>query len=237
MLIDRIKELSKKATEDDLAEAEFLAQRLKRMDQEIARRFGISLETYRMIMNGEVKVDHITYTARPRRQWKAVAGQTGIAAMAVLLVLLLSVPGMADSIRASVLRVFTSHEAVRVESVAYDRYADLQGYVVPSLMPSGYASNYHTTTGDMLYMSYVNGAGEQIQYYCYPRGASASYDNEHAAHHVIESKRGTIHVWNAESGHTTAYLLVGEAYVQMDFDTSVTDREIQQIVDGLNRVS
>lgn len=195
------------------------------------------------IVEGKITVKRIQLQYRESSdsqihiQVKRSIKSVGIAAMALVLILCLSIPGLADSVRESLLRIFTGQKAVHVESVAYDRYAELQGYVVPSLMPSGYASNYQTTTGDMLYMSYVNGAGEQIQYSCYPRGASASYDNEHAAHHVIESKRGTIHVWNAESGHTTAYLLVGEAYVQMDFDTAVTDREIQQIVDGLNRVS
>lgn len=212
-------------------------------NRNLAKKLHVTDDEMLDIMTGKIIVKHVVFENYLRVNYfqharvQQYVKRGCIAAMAVLLVLLLSVPGMADSIRASVLRVFTSHEAIRVESVAYDRYADLQGYVVPSLMPSGYASNYHTTTGDMLYMSYVNGAGEQIQYSCYPRGASASYDNEHAAHHVIESKRGTIHVWNAESGHTTAYLLVSEAYVQMDFDTAVTDREIQQIVDGLNRVS
>lgn len=195
------------------------------------------------IVEGKIIVDRVIFQDRAKPNAQRHMGlqkglkRLGIAAMAVMLIMCLSVQGMADSLRASILRVFAGQKAVHVESVTYDRYADLTGYVVPTMMPSGYTSNYHTTTADMLYMSYINDAGRQIQYYYYPCGASAHYDNEHAEHHIVDSKFGTIHVWKSESGHTTACLLVGEAYVQMDFDTDATDGEIQKIVDGLNHVN
>ena len=235
-MIDRIRKVSKRVTNDDLAQAEFMAKRLKHMEQQSARRFGLSYETYRMILNGEAEVDNITYTVRPRRQWKTVIGYISIAAMAVLLLLCLSVQGMADSLRASILRVFSSLKAVQVVSVAYDQYAGLQGYTVPSLMPSGYVSSDHTATSTMLHISYVNETGEEIQYSYYPLDAAASYDNEHDKHRVFNSKFGTVHVWQVESGRSTACLLVDGAYVQLDFDIAATDDEIRRIVDGLNRV-
>ena len=195
------------------------------------------------IIEGKIIVDRVIFQGRTKpdaqrhMDFQKCLKRVGIAAMAVMLILCLSVQGMADSLRSSILRMFSGQKAVHVESITYDRYADLTGYIVPTMMPSGYTTNYHTTTADMLYMSYINDAGMQIQYYYYPCGASANYDNEHAEHHMVDSKFGTIHVWIAESGHTTVYLLVGEAYVQMDFDTAVSDGEIQRIVDGLNHVN
>ena len=233
-MIDRIRKVSKRATNDDLAQAEFMAKRLKHMEQQSARRFGLSYETYRMILNGEAEVEHITYTVRPRRQWKTVISHISIAAMALLLLLCLSVQGMADSLRAYILRVFSGQKAVQVVSVTYDQYADLQGYTVPTLMPSGYRSSAYIATDDRLYMSYVNETGEEIQYSYYPLDATASYNNAHDKHRVFNSKFGTVHVRQAQSGQTTAYLLVNGAYVQLDFDLPATDDEIQWIVDGLN---
>ena len=227
--------------EDELKKA--FTSLIQQLNCDLADKLHISYDEMMKIMADNLLVKRVVFQKRSRFSfltntncWKESIKHVGFAAMAVLLVLFLSVQGMADSIRESILRIITGQRAVHVESIVYDRYDDLHGYIVPSSMPAGYEPDYYTTTENMLYISYINDAGEQIQYYYYPQGASASYDNERAKHHVISSKFGQSHVWCAENGRTTVYLLIESAYVQMDFDGAMTDAEIKQVIDGLSRV-
>ena len=212
-------------------------------NHKLADKLHVSDDQMFDIVAGRIKVQRVIFETNPTRgsdghaRLKHNIKRCCVAAMAVLLVLLLSVQGLVDSFRESFLRIFSTKRAVHVETVLYDRTADLQGYIVPSRLPRGYVPDYHSTSSNnILYMKYKNEEGQNIEYYFYPQGATASYDNERAKHHVLDSTYGTVHVWQADSGHTTAYLLIEDAYAQMDFDGSVTDAEIRQIINGLYRV-
>ena len=212
-------------------------------NHKLADKLHVSDDQMFDIVAGRIEVRRVIFKSYPNRgcdghaRLKQNIKRCCVAAMAVLLVLFLSVQGLADSFRESFLRIFSTKQAVHVETVTYDRTADLAGFIVPSMLPRGYVLDYRSTSSNnILYIKYKNGEGLNIEYYFYPQGATVSYDNERAKHHVIDSKFGAVHVWKTNSGHTTAYLLIEDAYAQMDFDGSVTDAEIQQIINGLYRV-
>lgn len=233
MLIDRAQEVLESATEEDIAFAAYMSERLKQMEHQIAQCFKISYDEYQNIMCGDVVVDHITYVKRSHRTWRTLAKRVGIAVMAILLVLCLSVQGLADGLRNAVMRIFTDKTPVHVASSLYNRYDDLHGYTVPTVMPCGYEILYYArAANDVLLITFENKEGQQIKYFCYPKGVLTKQNNKYAEDHTIETKSGIARVCRSGSKQAV-YLSIDGANVQMYFDLVLLDEEIRYIIEGM----
>lgn len=233
MLVDRAQEVLESATEEDIAFAVYMSERLKQMEHQIAQCFKISYDEYQNIMCGDVVVDHITYVKRSHRKWRTLARRVGIAVMAILLVLCLSVQGMADSLRNAILRIFTDKTPIHVTSSFYNRYDDLHGCIVPTVLPCGYEILYYArAANNVLLITYENKEGQQIKYFCYPKGVLANQNNKCAEDHSIETKFGIAHVCHSGSKQAV-YLSIDDANVEMYFDLVLIDEEIRYIIEGM----
>lgn len=153
-----------------------------------------------------------------------------------LLILCLAIPGFADNIRYTVLSVFEKPVAIRIEAVNYDKYSsDLTGFVLPKDLPKGYTYVSHSRPSgtDMLYVIYSDNNGSFIEYYYYPFGGNASYDNEFTNFEALEFKGGIAYVGHTDEGTTVMYFLRSDAYIQMDFQSNITDVELRRIAENV----
>lgn len=229
-------------TEEEIQEASGYVASLLYAQKETAKRLKISDGEMKDILNGDREVSHIVY----KRSWpnrRHIVAQTlktsGIAVMAVLLLLCFFLRGFAEGVRITLLNTFIRPQSTRVETVVYDDdKEELTGVVLPADLLAGYRFTTHTrpTGSDMVHAVYTNGRGEKINYYYYPSGATASYDNEYSNAYTLSFPRGTLHVVRPDAGNTIVYFLFDTAYIEIDFEANVSDDDLIRIANGVRRM-
>lgn len=156
--------------------------------------------------------------------------------MAILLSLCFIIPGFADNVRYTLLSVFERPVAIRIEAVNYDKYlSDLNGYVLPKDLPKGYnyVSHSRPSGTETLYVIYSDNNGGFIEYYYYPNGGNASYDNEFTNFNALDFKGGTAYVGHTDENTTIMYFLRSDAFIQMDFQSEISDIELRKIAENV----
>lgn len=150
-----------------------MAEMLFMLQKKTAEAFHLSNQELNQIMNGTYEVDHVVYYRRGKKAAKRIA-------LILILSILISVSGIADDVRKTLLRFFEGSNTANVAPITYEKTMGLSGHILPDIMPKGYNYISHTLSSDgTLVVLYEDDAGNSIKYFCYPKNAIASYDNEY----------------------------------------------------------
>lgn len=223
-----------------MKQAQFVGNLLKQLQGETADKLNISKSTLADILNNKITVDHIVYRNQPKikpRVSRAVMAliKTTVVAM---LILCLFVPGFADSIRATILFSRSDTVATSVKLVSYDKYYSTDETVLPQYLVDGFEYTSHKSLRDMslMYVLFTDQQGQTIEYYYYPDGVQAGYDNEFSEYHTIAIKGGEACVGYTDESTTTMYFMHYEAYIEIEFSFRVDDKVLRSIADSVREI-
>lgn len=234
----------------DLAVA--VGEMLLKSQIDIAGKLCIPENEFNDIMSEKRKVKQIkiTYENPMRmssRTYRTSRGRYVVKMVAIVVIILIPTlfsislitrPGLADSIRTSVISIFEGDISNSVETVVYNKdMGDLEGQYLPLCLPQGfhYASHARAKDSNLLYVMYVNDTGESIEYYYYPRGAGALYDNEYTEFYDLNYRGGLMHVGRRNQEATIMYFLNDDAFIQLDFESHVSDKTLRYIAENIRR--
>lgn len=150
-----------------------MAEMLFMLQKKTAEAFHLSNQELNQIMNGTYEVDHVVYYRRGKKAAKRIA-------LILILSILISVSGIADDVRKTLLRFFEGSNTTNVAPITYEKTMGLSDHILPDIIPKGYNYISHTLSSDgTLVVLYEDDARNSIKYFCYPKNAIASYDNEY----------------------------------------------------------
>lgn len=209
----------------------------KRQSELHAALFHITENEYQDILSGNRKVSRvfIKNTRVPIR----VIKYASLAAMGILLFLCLAINGFADNLRGSLISVITRTQSNVVTNINYEKYPDLTGQLLPTVLPSGYECISYTSPGTsgLIYAVYVNDRHNTIEYFYYPYQATANLGNEHTSYRHIKCDYGDAYVGSTDQGGTMLYMTIDTSFIQLFFSSGskIGEIEMVQILDGLRR--
>lgn len=221
-----------------LDNVEFVSQQLKCLHHKYAKSLNISDSELDDIVNGKKIVLGVRYP-KHRLTIKSIGTYFCMLSLLTLLIICIAIPGFSDTVRETLLLKKDTSISTNVKLVAYDKYNDsIDKSVLPEFMIEGFKCIKHAKLSDVdvTYALYTDQNGDTIEFFHYPDGAQASYDNEFSDYHTLTTNRGVVHVGHTEEETTVLYFIQDEAYVQLDFSFWVEDGVLRQIAESVHLI-